>query len=136
MQDDGTLYSKLQEDSSDESKTVQKKVQNPLKNTEQPHGNTLVNKPSQTTKTPLTLHTVQSNAPDIEILQSGNVVLSMEQGKTKDDVAVTIIIQDLSQHPTLVLHNSFNILNEELDVPVGEATLADHEYLIIPTDMP
>jgi len=56
--------------------------------------------------------------------------MSMEQGRAKDDVVVPAIMQDLSQDPTLALHNSFIILTEELDIPVGEASLAEQEHIM------
>jgi len=39
-------------------------------------------------------------------------------------------MQDLSQDLTLALHNSFTILIEELDIPAGEASLAEQEHIM------
>lgn len=45
-------------------------------------------------------------------------------------MTVPAIMQDLSQDPTLALHNSFTILTEELDIPAGEASLAEQEHIM------
>jgi len=121
----------------DDSTTVQKNYQRDLKTNKQFHDSLLGNKPTQTTEIPLIPQifqtepiTINSNVPNTEIVNSENVVMSMEQGRAKDDVAVPAIMQDLSQDPTLALHNSFTILTEELDIPAGEASLAEHEHIM------
>jgi hypothetical protein len=72
----------------------------------------------QTNKTPNAATTDQLANESIGI---DSFSLIQEQDRAIDDEAVTAIIQDSILDPTLALHNSFDLLENELDEPVGEA---------------
>lgn len=86
--------------------------------------NNLTDKQFYPTKTPqnaqLEIDTTHKNDSNVERLETDNVIVNLEQEGAKDDEAGTKIIQDLSQDPTLVLHNSFTFLHDENNIPYGE----------------
>jgi hypothetical protein len=78
--------------------------------------NNLTDKQFYPTKTPqnaqLEIDTTHKKDSNVERLETDNVIVNLEQEGAKDDEAGTTIIQDLSQDPTLVLHNSFTFLHD------------------------
>jgi hypothetical protein len=52
---------------------------------------------------------------------------TIEKDGANDDETVTVIMKDATTDPALALHNSFDLLNEDAEIPFRENMLVEHE---------
>jgi len=103
------------------------------------HGKKVDKSKNTKSEQPLKEVTHTNDSPETQMeeenLSASPVIETLEKEETKDDVTVTVITKDANSNPTLALHNFFDLLHEESDIPYGETLLVHQEQNHSSNDM-